>query len=299
MQPSCSSMKKWANAARNIPLRYVLARTGAKKDRYDKSRWITVKGNISITRCKFFNWTQNKGGGGAIDLAIHLNDFDFKQALYWLQKNFYCPPDIPTYNTCICRKDDRPDKANLEQQLVLPKRDDYKLPRVKQYLCNQRLLPEIMINSLIHSGRLYADNRQNALFLLLGKEKMPVGAELVGTGSIRWRGMAKGSQKNLGGFYVNNENPSHVILCESAIDAISCLVIHPKCLAISTSGLNPNPEWLPFIIEQKWPVFCGFDNDDAGQRMADEMMKLYPAIKRIKPDKKDWNDVLIRDHWKM
>ena len=38
-----------------------------------------------------------------------------------------------------------------------------------------------------------------------------------------WRGMAPGSQKDLGYFSVQEQDATMVILCESAIDAISCL----------------------------------------------------------------------------
>ena len=44
--------------------------------------------------------------------------------------------------------------------------------------------------TLITSGRLYADRRGNAVFLLLGKAGQPVGAELRGTSARVWRGMA-------------------------------------------------------------------------------------------------------------
>ena len=77
---------------RRVPLLAVLRETGAQRDRYDKARWHTPKGAISITGMKFMNWHQGLGGGGAIDLTMHLNDLDFKRAVEWLQRHFSIAP---------------------------------------------------------------------------------------------------------------------------------------------------------------------------------------------------------------
>ena len=77
-----------ANRVRGIPLQAVLLLTGAERDRYDKTKWHTQKGTISFTGMKFMNWSQGVGGGGAIDLAMHLNGLDFKAALEWLWNHF-------------------------------------------------------------------------------------------------------------------------------------------------------------------------------------------------------------------
>jgi len=74
-----------------------------------------------------------------------------------------------------------------------------------------------MTDALIASGKLYADGRGNAVFLLLGKENTPVGAELRGTGPQRWRGMAPGSQKDLGYFSVSAPSVTRVILCANPL----------------------------------------------------------------------------------
>ena len=145
---------------------------------------------------------------------------------------------------------------------------------------------------LIRSGKLYADNRGNAVFLLLGKEKKVVGAELRGTTHSRWHGMASGSKKGLGAFYVKNRNTDKIVLCESAIDALSYFALQPGCMVVSTSGANPDPAWLPLFMAKDFEIYCGFDNDEAGERAANKMIYLYPAVKRLRPTKHDWNEVL-------
>jgi len=268
------------NCIRSIPLEVVLLRTGAERDRYDKAKWHTAKGTLSFTGMKFMNWSQGVGGGGAIDLAMHLNDLDFKAAVEWLWNNF---PN-PDY-----REQVQPPRG---PNLTLPRQDPSKLPAVKRYLVHERAIAASLIDSIVQSGRLYADSRGNAVFLLLGKENRPVGAELRGTTPERWRGMAPGSQKDLGYFSVHAPRATTVVLCESAIDAISCFALHPGRFCISTSGARPNPRWLPLLIRRGYEISCGFDSDSAGENMAKAMIALYPGIKRLRPIQHDWNDVL-------
>jgi hypothetical protein len=263
---------------RRVPLPAVLRETGAQRDRYDKARWHTAKGAISITGMKFMNWHQSLGGGGAIDLAMHLNDLDFKRAVAWLQRHFPIPPDS--------------EPPPAPRRLTLPPPDRSQLSAVKHYLILDRAITPSLTDSLIASGKLYADRRGNAVFLLLGKENTPVGAELRGTGPQRWRGMAPGSQKDLGYFSVQAQDATMVILCESAIDAISCFLLHPSSICLSTSGARPNPRWLPALLSQHLAVYCGFDSDAIGDAIAAQMMALHPSLRRLRPSQHDWNDIL-------
>jgi hypothetical protein len=156
----------------------------------------------------------------------------------------------------------------------------------------ERAIPAPLIQLLIDSGRLYADHRSNAVFLLLGKENHPVGAELRGTTAARWRGMAPASRKDLGYFSVPAPQATAVVLCESAIDAISCFALYPGRLCVSTSGARPNPSWLPELIRKGYDIYCGFDTDCTGDQMGEALIALYPAVKRLRPQHHDWNDVL-------
>jgi hypothetical protein len=273
-------MRDRADRVRGVPLQKVLLLAGAKRDRYDKAKWHTSKGTISCTAAKFMNWNQGVGGGGAIDLAMHLNSLGFKAAVEWLCRHFqdfdYQAPLEPVRTA----------------ELILPPEDVAKLPVVKRYLTDQRSIAPSLIRRLIECGRLYADARGNTVFPLLEKENRIVGAELRGTSSARWRGMAPGSQRDLGYFSVPVPGATTVILCESAIDAISCLELHPSCLCVSTSGVRANPSWLPSLLHQHGEIYCGFDSDSTGETMAGNMMALHPEIRRLRPSQHDWNDVL-------
>lgn len=273
-------MKNQINLIRNIDLKLVLIRAQAIPNPHDRAKWHTCRGIISVNGQKFMNWSTGTGGGGAIDLLMHLHQCNFKSALSWLWQNFSntLPLSLPPSTT--------------HHRLILPQRDDHYLPQVISYLNTGRRIPLVFIQNLIASKSLYADQNANAVFLLLGKEKQIKGAELRGTSQLRWLGMAKGSRKDIGCFYVKNPNPQKMILCESAIDALSFFSMNPNWLCVSTSGANPNPAWLPLFIAKGFEIHCGFDADQTGETLADKMISRYPSIKRLRPILHDWNDQL-------
>lgn len=273
-----------AAVVRRIELTAVLDRMGCSADRIDKARWHTPRGVISVTGEKFMNWTTGTGGGGAIDLVLQLTHVDFKTAVLWLADAF---PSVSVHPHPSCRP-----PSLSRHTFCLPVRNDAALPRVRSYLIHDRCLPASLVESLIQSGRLYADEKANAVFLLLGKGKSIVGAELRGTTSVKWHGMSRGSRKDRGCFYVTLSCSRKVVLCESAIDALSCLALQQDCIAMSTSGAHPNPAWLSTLLRKGFQVYCGFDADETGDSLAARMLQLHPAVKRLRPSKHDWNDVL-------
>ena len=271
-----------ARVVRAIELEAVLQRTECNRDRLDKAKWHTPEGVISVTGQKFMNWTQGAGGGGAIDLIMHLRRCDFKTAVFWLSNSFPAAAVQTSEKTA----------SISHPAFALPKRDDTRVQQIRNYLRDNRCIPTDLIDFLIRSGKLYADNRANAVFLLLGKEKRVVGAELRGTTHSKWHGLAPGSRKDLGCFYVKSSNTRKAVICESAIDAISYFALQPNCMALSTSGANSTPAWLSILIEKGFEIYCGFDSDDTGDSLADRMIRRYPTVKRLRPPEKDWNEVL-------
>ena len=273
-------IRRKAERLRAIPLPEVLRAWGATPDPRDPHKWHTGRGAISLTGAKFMNWNRGVGGGGAIDLVIHLTSLGFKDALDWLGRHFPNP---------LLQIDPIP--AQLHWQLPSP--DPGQLGRVRHYLLHHRRLPATTLDTLIQGGSLYADHRANAVFLLLGEKNTPVGAELRGTDPQHpWRGMAPGSKKDRGFFSVPSTPSQAIVLCESAIDAISCFALHPQYWCISTAGARPNPRWLGLLLDQGCQVHCGFDTDTTGETMARAMTALHPSVQRLPPPHHDWNDTL-------
>jgi hypothetical protein len=275
-------IRNQAAKVRQIKLVTVLQQIGAIADKNDSDKWHTHQGTLSVTGSKFFNWTKTVGGGGAIDLIMHLENIDFIKAVSWLTENCAYPAVPRSKKT----------RHRPRTPLTLPKKNYQRLPQVNHYLTSYRCLPAVLIQSLINEGRLYADDRANAVFLLLGKGNTVVGAEIRGTNHKPWHALAPGSRKDRGFFYIANGNSRKLVICESAIDAISYYALDPNCRALSTAGAHPNPPWLSNLINKGFKLFCGFDSDDTGNTLAEKMISLYPSIKRLRPTHHDWNDML-------
>lgn len=272
-----------ADQLRALPLPVVLEQLEATPDPHDPAKWRTPQGILSVTGPKFINWNQGVGGGGAIDLVMHVRQLGFGQALEWLERRFAgrAPP--------------QPAARPRKQALALPAPVTENWPRVERYLVQERKLPRTLLWPFLQSGIIYADARANAVFLLIGHDGTAVGAELRGTTTLAWRGMVPGSRKDRGFFCLASTPGQAIVLCESAIDALSCHALHPAYRCLSTSGARPDPQWLSSLLEQGHPVYCGFDADPTGDLMAQRMRDLHPSIHRLRPAAKDWND-LLRQH---
>lgn len=294
-----SNFRHRADAVRALPLELVLQAWGADRDRSDRHRWHTDRGVLSITKTKFFNWQEETGGGGAIDLAMHLGRMDARAAVTWLEERFGIgihTPHAASPHVSASHATCSPKPGTLH----LPEPDPAQLDRVRRYLTEQRRLSLEIIEPLIESGRIYADRHANAVFVMVaGKPNRPIGAELRGTGPQVWRGLAKGTRKDAGYFWGGEASSTQIMLCESAIDAISCHQIHAAqevpTICISTAGVRSQLPWLEPLIHRGYTIRCGFDDDKAGNRASHLLLHDYPCLQRIIPPAKDWNDLLKRD----
>ncbi len=294
---SVVDLRRRAVVVRAAPLESVLLLRGAVRDERDRRKWHTERGALSVTGPKFMNWHTGRGGGGAIDLVMHLAGVDFRAALAWLEGHLAAgllvggeaTAGASGVQAAFSEASGRVSACGWR----LPAGDDRLLGRVRRYLTERRHLAPSVIEPLIESGKMYADGRGNAVFVLLaGKANRPVGAELRGTGPRVWRGMAPGTRKDHGYFWVGLAGSRQIVLCESAIDALSCFQMDPQRICISTSGVRADPPWLRGLLARDYELCCGFDADRPGDAAAARMIALHPAVKRLRPPAHDWNDML-------
>ena len=187
--------RRRADAVRGIPLESILPQWGALRDRCDKAKWHLGEDSFSITGAKFTHWQGNAGGGGAIDLVIHVCGMDVRSAVAWLEQQFgvghgWARPAVVNSRSSS-------GLSPKPYRLRLPDAQSDKLEQVRRYLIQQRCLAASLLEPMIEAGKLYADRRANAVFLMVaGKANRPVGAELRGTGHRVWRGLAPGTRKD-------------------------------------------------------------------------------------------------------
>lgn len=298
---SGDDFRRRADAVRPLPLQCVLTRWGAERDRCDRARWHTQRGPVSVRGAKFFNWQRGEGGGGAIDLVMHLGEMDVRAAVAWLEQQLgagpvaAASPAHSTSVTCLPAASSQAEPPTQPRgQLRLPEPHLTNLPWVRRYLTEQRALAADIVEPLMDEGKVYADRRGNAVFLMVaGKANRPMGAELRGTGKRVWRGLAPGTHKDAGYFWIGAGGSRKIVLCESAIDAISCHQLDSASICISTAGVRSEPTWLHPLIACGYDIYCGFDDDEPGNAAADTMIQLHPSIQRLRPPAHDWNDALL------
>ena len=288
-----------ADKVRDIPLEKVAEELGLDPDPKDKHKWQHENHIINITGSKFYDWQHLKGGGGAIDLVMHVNECDFKQAVAWLNDRFGEGATLTatTYKTreIIQTEQLRP--------FIPPVQDETKWQQVKTYLTRERRLPSSLVDNLHHLGLVYADSKQNAVFLRRSLDELSItGATLRGTAGAdnAFKGLALGSKRNAGWFHFGQGGQSsdpiqRAVLVESPIDAISFAVLDRtdsrKTIYLSTDGAGTVPlEFLRQLPNKS--VVVAYDNDEAGNLMALHVMEQLPLSVRRLPKTQDWNQEL-------
>ncbi|MDO9142182.1 MAG: DUF3991 and TOPRIM domain-containing protein [Methylobacter sp.] len=267
---------------RVLDLAAVCSLLNLERDEKDPKQFKTDGFRISVTGLKWFDHSAGKGGGGAIDLVMHVKHLSFMAAANYLSS---AGGELPTASTkaatakttAAATKPPTPNKNNL--------------PRILAYLTEQRGLNAALVQWCVDKGLIYADCRNNCVFRY-GHQ----GAELRGTGAVQWRSVY-GTIEH--GFILPARLPVGVAVLESAIDALSYRQIHRDMITLSIAG-NGNHKIIQQAVNiakaNKLPVFSAFDSDSGGN-VADKILCGYAAsdgvtVMQDRPRRKDWNEQL-------
>lgn len=292
-RPATAPWKARADRLRALPLERVARRLGYSRDPRNRLRWKRRGSVLSISAARFYDHCAARGGGGAIDLVLHIRQGSFRDALDFLDTlpaSRQAPAPAP-----------QPAQA---PGLRLPEPRDERWPAVRRYLARSRRICTRLLDRCHRRGLLWADQRRNAVFLCRDRQHRPAGAELAGTrpdpSGRTFKGLAKGSRKQRGGFWLPPPDaaPSCVLLTESAVDALSARLLSrhlpADTLVASTAGVARRlPAWLSEFPASA--ILCGYDADAAGEHAADALQECHPGLRRLRPpDAADWNDLLLQ-----
>ena len=296
--------------ARDIPIQQIAERLGLARSKIDKDKWVDAEGQFSIklTGQKWFDHKSQIGKGGAIDLTMHVLRCDYKQAISWLGHDLGKERTAAAIVSRTCEMAEKIVEQAMKEEAPFspPPRCEKGLKnryQVTNYLVNQRGLDRKLIARMSDEGRIYADERGNAVFLALEGQDEPKGAEMRGTGLNSFHGFASGSDRDFC-FEVstqpNNPELPKLVLTESAIDALSYAQIHSNenLIVASTAGARPTlPKDLENRLNNFSEIIVAYDNDKIGQSMAEKLIEALRAtiskIGRSLPSwGKDWNDSL-------
>ena len=278
--------------SRNLPLDRVAAALGYRRDPTDRTRFRRAGSVISINGAQFFDHRRGTGGGGAIDLVIHATGCRFPDALRFLGSH--------------AGRGEATVRQPAPRPLRLPGPSPRAWPGVREALIRQRALRADVLEACHRRGLLYADHRNHAVFVCRNAGGHPTGAEILGTApqanGKRFRGMAPGSRKARGGFWLpcDRHRPALVILAESAVDAISARSLRIEetrqhgAVVASTAGIASSvPAWIEDWKPKR--IVCAYDADSAGDGAARRLAVNDPRVIRRRPcGAKDWNEILLQ-----
>gem|GEM_PF-3890961 len=285
---------------------------GLVQDRKDKNMWRDPQNvfKLSINQ-KNDTWLFNdvraqKGGAGAIDFAKYVLNSSFPEARDWLTHEFDLSRDSTRYPRPApvrVPQTKAPAKPEERQPFVPPSPNEHKWSAVRQYLVDKRGLPEALIDKLHQQGEVYADDKQNAVFLRKSLSGQINGAFKRGTHkNSQFKGSAPGTLKKEGWFMMlqGEGQLTRIVLTESPIDTISLATLegarNGKTLYISTDGAGDIPkQTLQQFQSLGGQVIVAFDADRAGHEMAWKIAQALPIAYLTPTGSKDWNEQLLSE----
>ncbi|MHC5771927.1 MAG: MobV family relaxase [Nostoc sp.] len=275
---------------------------------YERERWRGHGHIINIDAEKFYDFApeHSKGSGGAIDLVMHVNNCNFRQAVVWLDERFGSAgveraalAHVKNRAADIIQTEPRP-------QFAPPVEDKANWSAVERYLNQFRGIPSDCVQMLHNQGLVYADQQQNAVFVMRNLDGQRNGAFLRGTWGENntFKGYEKGTKRRDSWFYFHlggkaDDKTSTAILCESPIDAISRAMLEylirgdvppERTVYMAIDDIKS----LPIERLQKVPnILVAFGNDKSSDAAAQRVLELMPQSQIKKSKASDWNQQLL------
>jgi hypothetical protein len=219
-----------AEQLRDLPLEDVAWQLGLHRDHNQSGKWRCQGHIINIDGSKFYDFhpSEQRGGGGAIDLVMHVNQCNYRQAMAWLYDGFgerglrrAVIAQAQKIATEFAQFEPRP-------KFVPPAPDERQWHKVENYLTQKRELLPSFIQAVHEQGLIYADEQQNAVFLMRNLDGETTGAFVRGTQGEdnTFQGYVKRTKRTDGWFHLKlggepNGEIAKVVLCKSPIEAMS------------------------------------------------------------------------------
>lgn len=288
-----------ANLLRDLPLEEVAYHLGLHLN--NKGNWEGYGHTVKINGAKFYDYSGAQyGGGGSIDLAMHLLQCNFRQAVAWLH-DIFGESEMLRAVTHHARTTAQEISLEEAPQFAPPLPDNTRWDAVRDYLVTTRKLPITLIDNLHAAGLIYSDPKQNAVFVMRSWSGEVTGAFLRGTYGYNntFYGLAKNSKRNKGWFHFtaggqDEEKITRAVLALSPIEALSVAVLDQELSEKTIYIAVDSPRCMPveFLTYFK-NVVAAYDKDTTGEEIAGAVKKILPQTTRLKPSYSDWNQQLV------
>jgi Plasmid recombination enzyme len=262
--------------------------------KFERSAWRHQGHEIHINGTQFYDWdeTQRAGGGGAIDLVMHVLRADFKLAVAWLADRFG--------ETAVQIAGSDYARSALQQaespRFVPPVPSSQTWPRVRADLMAQQL-PGGLLDQLHEQGLIYAYEDGAVIFL----QRDWVTRAVTGAHRLNadlFSGPMLGSDMNKGRFYwlrggLATDVVQRVVVGQTPMDALALGLLEPLP-KVRTMYLAADGE-LPLEYLQGFPakrVTLAMNRDALGEQLAQEAREEMPQVEQTQPEGVDWVESL-------
>jgi len=280
-----SHWKEQVEQLHDLPIETVAWRLGLDPLPSRRELWYGYSGEYDLERVS-----------SAIALVMQVNDCNYRQAIAWVNDQFgeavvervaaaYAKPQALE----IAKSEPRP-------QFVPPSEDKNRWPVVQNYLAQEYLLPNQLLQSFYERGLIYGDG-QNAVFLMRRLEGRELTGALLHRIDTSMTFIAKGSKRTEGWFHfylggVREDPVQRALLCPSPMEALSYVALEGLS-PVRTVYFVTDDQSLPVEFLKTVPqIQIAYLNDDVGNRIAKAVEKILSTATRIKPQAADWNEEL-------
>jgi hypothetical protein len=279
---------------RSVSLEQVAAALCLESDNKSRPTWQHQGHQIRINGSQFYDWgeSQMKGGGGAIDLVMHVLRSDFKSAVAWLADRF---------GVVVAQIAGREYVETTAQQaecpgFVAPIASSQTWPKMRADSV-ARQLPGALIDQLHDQGLLYADEDGTAIFL----QRDLVTRSVTGAYRVNEDGFSAtllGADRAKGRFYwlrggAATDEVQQVVVGQTPIDVLALGLMEPmpkvRTMYLSADGMLPLAYLRGFAAKQ---VRVAMNRDALGERLAEEAREGLPQVKQMQPEGVDWVESL-------
>jgi Plasmid recombination enzyme len=254
-EKSLAHYRAMSASMRNLQLERVAAELGLKPAPNQSHRWQGQGYNLNLNDNKFYDWQALKGGGGAIDLVMYVQKWDFKAAIVWLRDLF---GESVTLQAAVANT-----RAILQSEpmrlFTLPEPAEQHWQVARSHLTQPLKFPTRLIDRLHKQGLIYADSKQDIVFVYRSLERQEKsGASLYLIQHSTWQTLEMAQ----GWFYLDPKGqsrkpPQRIVLVDSPTEAIAkYLLEQPQQVRSAKAEISPRSLYLavdevePLLLEK-------------------------------------------------
>jgi len=276
---------------RSLDLLDVCEKMGYEKDIKESNIYHTPMGKIGIDKnnhSKFYNYTLGVGKGGAIDLVMHCEETDFKNASRMLCDCF----GVNAAVTESVKKFARRQKKVVQQKIEIkqPLRDSFLDYDLQKYIVDERKIKKSVFEEWLNKSKVYASKFSKSFQCIFSN----AGGYFRKNPATGYAGWVKGSHPQPD-IIINNSSDNNVYICESHIDAMSFQSLFSNKNVCFTNGCGGLKAAIKAIKNKNLNPIAALDNDAAAINSIKDAQRIYPKLKFIMPLLKDWNDDLVNN----